>query len=63
VVSSVPSGWMVRRTYPTLAATYTDIGQVFHSQLHVALRRVNSDAVLILWSKAPLSSSGLEEVL
>ena len=35
--------------------------QVLHSQLPVALRRVNSDTVAMLQSGAPLSSSGLEK--
>ena len=40
-----------------------DLGQVLHSQLHVALRCVNSDTVSMLQLRASLSSSGLEEVL
>jgi len=40
-----------------------DLGQVLHSQLPVALRRVNSDTVSMLLSGASLNSSGLEEAL
>ena len=39
------------------------LGQVLHSQLPVVLQHVNSDTVSMLQSGAPLSSSGLEELL
>ena len=44
-VSLVPCVRRVEDSKPTLTATYTDLGQVFHSQLPVALRRVNFDTV------------------
>src|SRR6218665_3236867 len=51
---------------PTLAAT-KGLGQVLHSQLpsaaESALLCVNFNTVSMLWSGAPLSSSGIEEVL
>src|SRR6218665_509281 len=38
-----------------------DLGQVLHLQLPVALRRVNSDTVSLLWSGALLKGSGCEK--
>ena len=50
LVDSMPFVSRVVRSNPALAAT--DLGQVFHLQLPVVLRRVNSDTVSIavVWS-------------
>jgi len=49
VVGSVSCICKVAGSDPTLAATpHRDLGQVLHSQLPVALRRVNFDTVSLL---------------
>src|SRR6218665_1738407 len=49
---------------PALAVTYRDFGQIIHSQLPVAFRRETpTQYSCCVGSRAPLNSSGLEDVL
>ena len=48
VVGSGACVWKVAGSNPSLSAAYRDLGQVLHSKLPVALRRVNSNTVSML---------------